>query len=215
MGSKNLSNILYLVISGLGVGWIVGLSISPVVHIVLGSILALVVSLASAIAGVEKLEEAEEQASAGKTGPIAQKVARVRLDPRPIALLVLGLAIGSSIGAYARTNDWLGENPRRVVDRWKGAGLDEAEIRMRLFNDLYPQSSVARDSNSEHPVSPGLGVLFATGTTDCGNIRLKHGQALWAELRQLKNGRVDAFLKVSRDSLAMEALKEFLCAQEK
>jgi len=211
MPHRNQISILNLLASGLGVGWIVGLSASPAVSIVLGSIMALVVSLTSAIAGLARSDRSGDEKNPEASGSITQKVSRAHFDPRPIAFLVVGLAIGASIGAYARTNDWLGVNPRTLVERWKGVGLEEAEIRTRLFSEVYPRgSSEGEDTKVQH-VSANAGVLFAVKTTDCGSIRLLHGEALWVGLRQLNNPRIEAFLNVSRDSVAMEALKELLC----
>ncbi len=213
MSSRNWRYLIYLSISGLAVGWIVGLSMSPVLHILLGSLLALIVSVISAIAGLEKADRPEAPKTADNSQSLTHKISRIQIDPRPITCFVIGLAIGSSVGVYARANDWLSANPRVLVERWKGNGLDEAEIRRRLFNEIYGVSSVAGEASKNRQASPSRGGLFAIGVSDCDNLRLKHGAALRAELAILNDSRINKFLTISSDSLSLEALKEFLCGQ--
>jgi hypothetical protein len=215
MTSNRKTDLLYVVIGGLCVGWFVGLSVSPVVHIVLASILALVVSAASAIAGLDKppLEEPPKEETSPPSLP--QRMSRIRIDPRPIALLVLGLAVGSSLGTYTRANNWLGADPGRIVERWKGDGLDEGIIRKKVFEELYgPVKEGGEEGVSTKP-TPSGGWLFAVTAEDCDNLRMRHGRALRTELTLLNDPRVNAFLEISTDSLAMEALKQFLCADRK
>ena len=82
--------IISLAVIGLGIGWLVGLSISPVIAGVIASLLGIAGSAASVFGGI----------SSGKitVGPV---------DARPIAILVVGVAIGASMGIYARTHDIL------------------------------------------------------------------------------------------------------------
>lgn len=50
--TRRYSNYLFLLVAGFGVGWLVGLSVSPVLYIVLGSVLTILVGTAGALAGM-------------------------------------------------------------------------------------------------------------------------------------------------------------------
>jgi hypothetical protein len=215
MKNKKHLIVIYLLVTGLGLGWIVGLSVSPVVHILLGSILALVVSLASAISGLSKPDEIKELNIPTETTSIIQKASHIHLDPRPIAFFIIGIAIGSAIGIYARTNDWLSASPEVIIKRWEGKGLDETEIRKRLFDEIYPLKNIANANDNTSSESRSGGVLFAITTKTCDELRGKHGDDLRSELEILNDKRINAFLNISSDSVSLEALKELLCEENR
>ena len=80
---------LPLVVAGLGIGWLTGLSVSPVVGTVLTSILG---AVAGVVAGLTILDMEKPKL----------------YNPWPVALLILGIALGSPLGILARTNDLFG-----------------------------------------------------------------------------------------------------------
>jgi hypothetical protein len=132
-----------LLLSGIGVGWLVGLSVSPVIHIVITSVVAFVVSITSAVAGL-KVNQDKDQPN---TGGSSKKKFQVEVNPVPIMLMVVGIACGASLGVYGRTNGWLGTRPARFAEQWKDTGLDSKEISRRLFDTLYPPKSQTLGSN--------------------------------------------------------------------
>jgi hypothetical protein len=55
---------LALIFSGVGIGWFIGMSVSPVVHILVASILTLAAGIVSALAGVQNaVHESADPAS--------------------------------------------------------------------------------------------------------------------------------------------------------
>jgi hypothetical protein len=78
---------------GLGIGWLTGLSVTPVVQSVLGAVLALVGTLVAALAGLQP-----------DNRPKLPKV-----SPWPLAALVLGIALAAPAGVFVRTHGWLGD----------------------------------------------------------------------------------------------------------
>jgi hypothetical protein len=127
---------LCLFLSGIGVGWLIGLSVSPIIYVVITSLIAFVVSVTSALAGV-KLNQQDEEDQLSPSAKAKRKF-KVEVDPFPMTVMIIGLAIGASLGVYARTNNWLGARPKSFVERWKGTELSEKEISRRLFDQLYP-----------------------------------------------------------------------------
>lgn len=85
--------LLSLLITGLSIGWLAGLSVSPVI----ATILASVVGIAGGIvAGARSLSR--DDSGGSQTGGLAQ------IDARPAAVLVLGIALAAPLGIVARTH---------------------------------------------------------------------------------------------------------------
>jgi hypothetical protein len=94
------SGALYIVISGACVGFLAGLSVSPVAGALLSTVTALVVGITSTLAGVQ-ITNPNNDASKSPGS-------RVTVSALPAAVLVVGIVVGSIIGIYTRTHDWLG-----------------------------------------------------------------------------------------------------------
>jgi hypothetical protein len=145
-----------LFLSGVSVGWLIGLSVSPIIHVIIASLIALVVSITAALAGVNIPKED----SAGE-GEKSKPKTRVEVNPVPLMFMVVGIVAGSSLGVYARTNGWLGPNPSSFVEKWKDTELTKKEISRRLFDELYPPNV---DLNSATPGgSPSPGAQSSAG----------------------------------------------------
>jgi hypothetical protein len=193
----------------------VGLSVSPIVQTIVGSVVALLVTLASGLAGIKPSGESppageDSHAPAAKGGRILKR----SLDPVPVSLFVIGLALGASLGTYARTNDWLGPDPARLVSRWKGSGLEDKEILQRAFNELYPLSSTpSEDKKEEKPSSTTThqGVLFAVTADQKAMLLTAQGNILKQRLLLLKNKYIDSFVQSHPDSASLTALRDILC----
>ncbi len=92
-----------ITISGGCVGFITGLSVSPVAGVVLSSVVAVVVALTSALAGLGTDPSPDEPG-----GKLSLRRTRVAVNPLPVTLLLLGMVAGSIAGIWTRTHDWLG-----------------------------------------------------------------------------------------------------------
>lgn len=152
-------NSFCLLLSGLALGWMVGLAVSPVIQTILTSLIAVVVSLSTALAGLRLSDSAEAQdkppePAAGATEPgKSRKFLPAMLDPLPVASMVIGLAIGASVGLYARTNDWLGARTNNLVAEWKATGLSDQDITRRVFDSLYPPPGPQDGARSDSSAS--------------------------------------------------------------
>jgi hypothetical protein len=138
LGAASLS-LICLLISGMGIGWLLGLSVSPVLHIIVASVMALVMGIVGALAGLNTNPKPERNDSEDNKPEISTREKLVKISPFPMTALIAGLAIGACLGVYTRTNELLGANPQRLVQKWNGVnGLDDASIKRRLFDQLYP-----------------------------------------------------------------------------
>jgi hypothetical protein len=205
------SNAAALFTTGLGVGWLIGLSVSPILHVIVGSVIAVVTAVVGALAGI--------QLDAADTSQVIPKPHRGnvgKIDPLPLTMLVLGIVIASSFGVYARTNEWLGVAPEGFAHRWRGIGLNNHELKKRLFDYLYSKSSGvagARTKGEGSTMTSLSAGLFAVTATDCQGLRLKHGSELRAAMQALSDPAVDAALAKCKDDQCLEAIKMLICAK--
>ncbi|MCP4545438.1 MAG: hypothetical protein GY835_03090 [bacterium] len=89
---------LAILFTGLGVGWLVGLSVSPVVSAVIAVLLALAGPMASTFREVLPSDSIQPKTNAW-----------------PVALLTLGVALGATTGIFVRTHDILGPENREDI----------------------------------------------------------------------------------------------------
>lgn len=85
-----------VLIIGLGIGWLAGLSVSPVIATVLASLVGIAGGLVAGLRG-----------AGGKTNIDSARVGHSTIDARPAAVLVLGIALGAPGGIVARTHQLL------------------------------------------------------------------------------------------------------------
>jgi hypothetical protein len=139
---------LLILCSGVGVGMLMGFSISPTLHIIFASVTALVVGIVSALAGLEvKPGDSDNKEEVGAELQLGKRKGVVKVNPLPLTMLIIGLVIGSCVGIYVRTNELLGVSPRRIAERWKDTGLDEKEIYRRIFDQMYPARPNSASNN--------------------------------------------------------------------
>src|SRR5437763_1844671 len=99
-------------VSGLGIGWLTGVSASPVISIVLASILAVSTAVIATLAGLDARPESDFCPSTLKP------------NAWPVAVLIIGVICGAMIGIRTRVNEWIGPGPAQIARRWRAAGLN-------------------------------------------------------------------------------------------
>lgn len=124
--------LLSLLLTGLGIGWLVGLSVSPVVSIVITSVAGSAAAIIAAMSGLENQPKAESDSK-------AKKIHFSKISPVPIASLVVGIVAGSIVGIYVRSHNGLGNDPSlaKEVEQWTELGLNREEVTRRLFENKY------------------------------------------------------------------------------
>jgi hypothetical protein len=133
MGKVRRRGSFAVALSGLAIGWIAGLSVSPVVSSILAALLGIGVAVVAALAGVRtsrpQARTDEENANSKTFDPTAV------VDPVPIAVFTVFVAIGASFGLYARSNYWLAPSPfEAVVNQWISLGKTHDEAVNALFD---------------------------------------------------------------------------------
>jgi len=211
-----------LLIAAISVGWLIGLSTSSVLHIVVGSVVAVAVAIVGTLAGVRSqidIDDSEPKEESLTPAPIATGAT---VNPIPIAIFALGLAVGSTIGLIARTNELFGPNKTMFVHRWQSIGLTDTEIKRRLFDQLYPplriepreerkssESRTQQEATSQRSATLSA-TLFATPVEDCQLLVGKHGADLRARLLTIKGASIEGALKECKDD-CLEVVSAMLC----
>jgi hypothetical protein len=165
--------------------------------------LGVVITVAGVLCGVQ---------TAGSGGNTV--LARVTISPIFIAALVVGLALGASVGVYWRTNHLLGPNPSAIATRWKEAakeaGDHEKEIIKRLFELAYRSPEEGKPSSLDP-------ILFAgVPASECQNFRTAPLETLETEMLASTNPRVRAFAKrcSGHPTILKAAVEELICPQK-
>jgi hypothetical protein len=166
--NRNLQHRLALVATGFGIGWLAGLSVSPVVSIVLTSLTASAATIIAALSGVK-----EELLDAKQSSTVLKQLAKA-VTPVPLAVLTIGLLVGTSVGLWVRTHNWLSPDQpvplppvtlKEEIQQWVDLGMDEQEVVAKYFASRVNASSPAPTTVVPTPAVQAS-VLFATASQE-------------------------------------------------
>lgn len=166
------SNLWAVGIVGIGVGWLLGLSVSPVVANVVAVIIAAAAALVATMGGWEKNEDtsansekagnkpevdttnqpdksndatvADNPQQKSKDKPTTSlRLPRI-ITPWPFACLMIGVFFGSIFGLSARNHSFFGSDLSYEVKKWTDQGLPKDEVVRRLFEREHPYTPYAQ-----------------------------------------------------------------------
>src|ERR1700723_3206402 len=91
---RNISNgyvatAVCVAVSGLSVGWLIGLSISPVLQIIIESLLGLIVSFLSVVAGLTSVTDRTSKNEVDEPLATPPRLTTLRIDLVPLALFTV------------------------------------------------------------------------------------------------------------------------------
>jgi hypothetical protein len=160
-------NAISLLLCGISIGWLIGLSISPVIQTVIGSILTIITSVITLLFSLQD-------------GSIKDKITDKLgvINILPLALFLVGLSFSATIGIYARTNDWFGVNPESFRKKWESKDKDSSGIIKNLYNSLHVQE--IKETNNINQ-----GVLFSNSENCDDLLRINDVETLISELQSL------------------------------
>lgn len=208
-----------LLITGVGIGWLIGLSVSPVVSIVITAVTGSAAAIIAALSGLEDKPDEGKEASRPKP-----PLLRWNIDPLPLMLLVVGILLGSLLGIKARNDGWLGTDLSIEVKKWTDVGLVDAgftqeEIVRRLFESQYYTGTTTLAAKSSQG-SPDGTILFNSSSPECQRLvgasiitRVKQDDTLANALRGSTMSQLRELPAVITDTLALaEVVEKILCA---
>jgi hypothetical protein len=157
-------------VSGLGIGWLVGLSASPVVSGVIASLLGVAAGVVTTFRGAS--------ASSAKS---------FITDARPVAILVVGVALGATVGVTVRTHDLLSPP----------AKLEQAA-----------QSTVSKDNLISRSV------LFAQpGSDECAELLSLEPKYIRLGFKSSSSEGIRRLGEIIEDTELLQDIAEAICAE--
>ena len=111
-----LKNIVALILCGASIGWMIGLSVTPVIQGILTTVFSFIIVVLGLIAGVEPTDKFR----------VGNYIKNINL--LPVGIFFLFLSIGAAVGIYTRTNDYLGVNPDRYFKKWEKYGVQKDSV---------------------------------------------------------------------------------------
>jgi hypothetical protein len=202
----------WVAVSGACIGFLAGLSVSPVAGVLLSGIGALAGGMTSTLAGlgIEALPDNQTDRPNAPDIRIA--------NPIPVSLLLLGMVLGTVLGVWVRTHDYLGApQGGRTTD---GGNLSSGK------------NGTGRSGGTEEGGSPTLtqtkstngieeaqrGVLYTDKISECSEWRtIPNVQALRENLSQSKTVRsrpgFSQIVKGCGDSDCLHGVVESLCTK--
>ena len=150
---KNRLRIISLLTIGLGVGWLAGLSVSPVATILISGLLGVAIAIVGILSVSLKYQNDKGEEVRRVSFEMAEKIFIGRL-----ALIVLGIALGASLGICARTHKFLGSDVNGLRQelsalqghcgdkKWSELGIDKKVLARRILDKYYPEGGVVKES---------------------------------------------------------------------
>jgi hypothetical protein len=215
------SYLVAIFISGICIGFLVGVSASPVINGLIAGIVSLAAGVVSALCGVQL----EKQTAAGKAeqNQGGTSLFSGKVNPVPIAVLIAAIVIGSIVGLQARTQEWFAELPEHLAAKWqKSTGLTKEQIAQRLFDSIYgleKQNGKAEgekkgevEGKEVKPISAG--VLFAVAADECKRLRSLDIKDLRLELQALSPNIKQFVLQCKSDDDLKLAFDLLICPEK-
>src|SRR5258708_2527879 len=117
----------WTLVSGASIGFLIGMSVTPVIQGVITAVLTLAVAVVTAVVGLKEAPahgptRSEETKSDGQNGG-AIAPSKANLFVAPLGCLLLGIALGSCLGIMSRSHFWLGQSPQSFAKTWQKTGL--------------------------------------------------------------------------------------------
>ena len=166
-------------------GWLIGLSVSPVVGIAITCVTGIATTLIIALSGS------------------GDKKPNWTINPWTIAVFVIGLAVLSPVGIWVRTHNLFGLDEAKLQDKikasdleeelqkWETVGISRTVTAERLFNYVFNVSTSKESQNAGYQnKTENDGVLFAEGvsTEECSKL-LGEIDKPYALIDELKNSK--------------------------
>lgn len=184
-------------------GWLIGLSESPVLSTLIAGVVTLVCSILVVISG---LSMTSNDAQPSKI-PFSY-INKIRVGP--IFALVLGVSIAATSGVYVRANGYLGKSLDDTIEKWVALGIDRELALQRVFDHYYPVEGPNNElSKAER------GVLFSVSADDCQRILSVSTDRIRFELRSMHDRNVSMFAEEVDDPDVLSVAAKYLICGKK
>ncbi len=202
--SGRLVATLSLAVAGLGIGWLIGLSVTPVVSIVITSITASAAAVIAAMSGVQRTDG--DSGGGRRLFPFD-----LRVSPVPLALLMVGMMIGAPAGVMVRSQNLLGLDVRSEVKMWTDLKVPADDVAQRLFDARYPPGAAAQGTG---PAIAPAGLFSGPAQSKCKFYKTESDADLLAAWKTATpaNGLMTVLAKTIDEPALFRKVWEALCA---
>lgn len=224
-------DILSLLIIGFGIGWLAGISISPVASIVISALLGIAIS----IVGITSL-----YLKFPKDGGDPKKIIGIEsaeeIKIGRFALLVVGIVSGVNIGILMRVHETLGVEKRdesfvnmqkdlNELRSWfsetekannnEKIALCEGQIAQRILDKYYPKGGSKSESAmpvlTQRDLASRAGLMAGEAQGACSELLSGRPISSWRDyIKTLDDKRFEGLDKITDDSKLEEKVKD-LC----
>lgn len=198
---------LALCVTGGSIGWMVGLSVSPVIHGVITCLLAVMTTVAFSFS-VET--EPKRLLGFARESPLTSSTTQYRSKGLSLLFamaLTLSISVGATMGVYGRTHRWLGESLDTFVSKWEKTGLSDQQLATLLLESQLAGGG-EDDPSSANQNQP---VLFHTvGASELATLRAARGELLRRLIKGSGDERLIQFADKCKDDDCLHAAVEYL-----
>jgi hypothetical protein len=195
-----LLNGLALFLCGWSVGWLIGMSRSPVIHDVLIAVFSVITTLLLALIGLK---------SETSRFTVAFRVL-------PLGLFLFSLSVGAACGNYTRSNDLLGIDEGRFLTRWqkllpaKATAADSLKLMERLYQLAYSVKTTSQSQGDSGTVAQPTSGLFNGSSTLCGELN-RTGEPLRASLKRIDSPLIKRLMAKNPTDEELILIRNELC----
>lgn len=231
---KEALRTISLLIIGLGVGWLAGLSVSPVATILISGLLGVAIAIVGIISISLTYRDDQDKTIRSVGFKAAEKISIGSL-----ALIVFGIALGVSIGIWVRTHNVLGvisvekqdnsftklqgeltqlkeqEGTGEQKGKWKDLDIPLSDIAQRILDKHYPKGNsanrLAATAKAENKINFG-GLMSTKAASDCNEL-LSRPISNWRSYIQMIDNNLFIGLNEIADDSELEKKVHSICEQ--
>ncbi|MFY7908962.1 MAG: hypothetical protein ACOVO2_05400 [Emticicia sp.] len=226
---KTIKNTIGFLLCGIALGWMIGMSVTPIIRDVILSLLVVVTTIMGLIAGYKSTNHKTQEGITIETNTEASKQYSLvdylsKVDLLPIGFCMIGMTLGSALGVYMRTHQSLGMSPTEVAERWdysyekslNGTSNAKDSLKSQIIKQLFEISLGKGNINMiegepQVPAQINVGSAVLVGhkvsASFCDEIKYKESEdlesSILSEIRYGKDScllkRVESLLKTSND----------------
>jgi hypothetical protein len=208
-----------LSVIGLGIGLLAGLSVSPVLSIVLTSLVGAAATFTAVFGNY-----------IGARTRSLPEVSQKKLDthPAPLAVLVVTLVVGALVGLYSRVHLASIRQSSEIkaielappasleksVKAWTNLGLDQSLVTKGLFESYLGITKDHYDRNADHTALAATVGLFSVSAEECARFRTLPDDRLRVEMQAAESDVVSRIAEKVSDVEVLRLVTTLACERE-
>ena len=210
---------IFLAIVGLGIGLLTGLSVSPVLSIVLTSLVGAAATLTAIFGNYGDRKSASSSESPKRY---------IDPQPGPLALLVATIVLGALIGLASRVNIATIQQASKMggfdlappttisesIQAWTDLGLDKTKVTQNLFEAYLGIAKGYVEKTTGQAATAETVGLFAVSADECARFRTLSDRKLRAEMQAGESPTIARIAEKVTDVEILRLVAEVACGQE-